>query len=311
MKMKELYTLACILYITGCSKPSTDEIEIVKNLFPVQFSVQLEKEVLPFPSLRSIPDNPIPEPVIPDAENPDKELEDLCTQIEYVVFQQGETSAPFKHKKYTTTDTDFGIVYDTLPKGRYQLCFLAHNSKATFQSGTILAFDSVPDVFYNSRMIEINPDEAINNDISLQRIVSRIEFCAIDTVPRNIGCFDMLIEDYPDKLNILTGKGIVNREKILISYPFASKEIGKKDMVHSFYTFIPAGDEKITTRLCATDKNNLPLREHSVSGIIPQINKVIRYSGRLYSKVDSDDTFQLTVSNNGEWAGTEENDLPD
>lgn len=309
MKTKELYTLACILCFICCSRPSVDEVEIVKNLYPVQFSVQLEKEELPFS--RSIPNDPPSEPTLPGSENQDKELEDLCTQIEYVVFQEGETPSLLKHRKYTTTDTDFGIVYDTLPKGRYQVCFLGHNSKKTSLSGNTLSFDTVPDSFYNTQLIEINPDQQINNDISLQRIVSRIEFRATDVVPPNIGHFDMLIDNYPNKLNLLTGKGVIHTEKVLLSHLFSPKETGTEKISHFFHTFIPSNNETITVHLSAIDMNDLPLRERSVPGITPQMNKVIRYSGRLYSKTNSDDTFQLSVSGNGEWGGTEEEELPD
>lgn len=311
MKMKDLYTFACILCLIGCSKPSAHEIEHAKNFYPVQFSVQLEREELPFSSTRSIPDNTVPEPTLPGTGNQDKELEDLCKQIEYMVFLEGETPSLLKHKKYTTADSDFGIVYDTLPKGRYQICFLGHNSKKTSLSGNILSFDTVPDSFYNTQLIEINPDKTINNDISLQRIVSRIEFCATDVVPPNLGRFDMLIGNYPDKLNLLTGKGVVNTANILISNPFPFKKAGSEKTVHSFYTFIPADNKTITVGLSAFDLNNLPLRERTLSGITPKINKVLRYSGQLYSQSGSDDTFQLSVSGNGEWGGTEEEELPD
>ena len=61
MKKKELCAVACLFWLAGCSDPASDEIEIVKNLFPVQFSVQLQKEVLPFYSTRSMPPNTVPE----------------------------------------------------------------------------------------------------------------------------------------------------------------------------------------------------------------------------------------------------------
>ena len=84
MKKKELCAVACLFWLAGCSDPASDEIEIVKNLFPVQFSVQLQKEVLPFYSTRSMPPNTVPEPTVPDGDNPDKELKELCSAIEYL-----------------------------------------------------------------------------------------------------------------------------------------------------------------------------------------------------------------------------------
>ena len=90
MKKKELCAVACLFWLAGCSDPASDEIEIVKNLFPVQFSVQLQKEVLPFSSTRSMPPNTVPEPTVPDGDNPDKELKELCSAIEYLVYKDGE-----------------------------------------------------------------------------------------------------------------------------------------------------------------------------------------------------------------------------
>ena len=114
MKKKELCAVACLFWLAGCNDPASDEVEIVKNLFPVQFSVQLQKEVLPFPSTRSMPSNAFPEPIVPDKENPDKELKDFCSTIEYLVYDKNDLEEPVKHHIYNVeTDNDFSIVYDT------------------------------------------------------------------------------------------------------------------------------------------------------------------------------------------------------
>ena len=83
MKREVLYALACVLYLTGCSNnPSLEEVvNPEKEIYPVQFSIQMEKEVVSFPATRSMPDNTIPEPSVSKAEG-DKELKELCTTIE-------------------------------------------------------------------------------------------------------------------------------------------------------------------------------------------------------------------------------------
>lgn len=92
MKKKDLYALACIFWFAGCSSPASDEIEIVQNLFPVQFSVQLQKEVLPFSPTRSMPPNTVPEPVVPGEDNSEKELSDLMFTYRICSIQTGESS---------------------------------------------------------------------------------------------------------------------------------------------------------------------------------------------------------------------------
>lgn len=111
MKKKELCAVACLFWLAGCSDPASDEFEIVKNLFPVQFSVQLQKEVLPFSSTRSMPPNTVPEPTVPDGDNPDKELKELCSAIEYLVYKDGDQPELVKHRTYhADAEPDFGIV---------------------------------------------------------------------------------------------------------------------------------------------------------------------------------------------------------
>lgn len=311
MKMKELYSLACILCFMSCSKPTSGEIEIVKNLYPVQFSLELQKEELPFPSVKSMPDNPIPEPSVPGSGTDDKDINDLCSRIEYIIYQSGESPSLIKHKIYTPDDTDFGIIYDTLPKGNYLVCFLGHNSRTSSLTGTTLAFDTVSDTFFNLLLLEVKPEETINNDINLQRIVSRIEFCATDKAPENLDRMEMQISNYPNRLNLLSGKGLINSSMIQITHSLLPSEIGKENICHSFYTFIPTENQTLQVNLKAIEKKGRLLMERNIPGIAPFANKIIRYTGRLYSQADFDDTFQLSVTGNGEWNGTIEEELPD
>lgn len=311
MKKKDLYALACALCFAGCNHPSADEVEIVKKVYPLQFSIQLEKEELPFPSTRSMPPNTIPEPTVPGQDHTDKELNDLCSGIEYMVFGQAENPALIKHRRFTPDMEDFGIIYDTLPPGNYLISFLAHQSATTTISGSTMTFDEVTDSFHCSQPVAVRADSNIPEDIILQRIVSRIEFCATDTVPAAIKQFDIGISNYAGKLNLLTGKGIIKDSEQTISHLFTPTETGKKEMCHTFFTFISAGNEKMSAHLSAIGMNNQLLRERIVPDIIPQANKIIRYTGRLYSKPSSDETFWLTVLGNGKWETTEEKELTD
>lgn len=315
MKKKELCAVACLFWLAGCSDPASDEIEIVKNLFPVQFSVQLQKEVLPFSSTRSMPPNTVPEPTVPDGNNPDKELKELCSAIEYLVYKKGDQLELVKHRTYhANTEPDFGIVYDTLPAGNYQIYLLAHQSqKATF-SENAFSFDELSDSFYNGQELQLKEGDETNVDINLQRIVSRIEFKAADKIPEDIVRFEQAVSNHPDRLDILTGKGIVSSGPNDFSYEFKTEEKGQSGKIHSFYSFIPTGDEKISVTLTATGPDNQILRKRTVADIIPIANKIIRYTGILYTPPKPDETentFNLIIGNNGEWDEPEENELPE
>lgn len=315
MKKKELCAVACLFWLAGCNDPASDEVEIVKNLFPVQFSVQLQKEVLPFPSTRSMPSNAFPEPIVPDKENPDKELKDFCSTIEYLVYDKNDLEEPVKHHIYNVeTDNDFSIVYDTLPAGNYQVYFLAHQSeKSSFVKNTF-SFDKLSDTFYGTKVFNVEKTEETNMDIDLERIVSRIEFKAIDPVPDVIKQFDISVKNYPAKLNILTKEGLASSEEQSFTYLFKSEDKGQTGKTHSFYTFVASGSKRISATLTSTDIDGQVMRCRTVTDILPIANKVIRYTGILYTPPkpdDSENTFNLTIGNNGEWSEPVENELPE
>ena len=242
-------------------------------------------------------------------------MHEICSTIEYVVFKNEDTPALIKHKQFTYNptdlDADFSCIYDSLPQGDYKFYFLAHNSKNAVLSGSTFSFDSISDTFYEMISLNIDVAEITNKDVSLQRIVSRIEFMATDSVSDILKQFDMEIDGISNQLDIATGQGIKIPDKQILSYTFKNNEIGEVNKVHSFYTFIPPTDNKIAVRLSAIAKNDEPIRERQIDNIIPEKNKIIRYKGRLYSRSESDDTFQISIYNNGKWEETTDIELPD
>lgn len=320
MKKKDLYALACIFCLAGCSDPASDELEIVQNLYPVQFSVQLQKEILPFPPTRSMPPNTVTEPTVnndsgkdPDKENSEKELSEICSVIDYLLFNDNDLSVPIRKERYDAdTEEDFGIVYDQLPTGNYKGYFMAHQSKEATIEGNVFSAGEVPEVFYQSISFTVGNEESANIDITLQRIVSRIEFKASDAVPDEAKQFDLSIDNYPNQFDILEGKGVISNTSHNISHTFTSEEKLKKGTVHSFYTFIPPGNEKIAVTLTTTDNSSNILRTRTVANISPIANKIIRYTGILYTPPKPDETgntYHLEIENNGKWRDTIEKEL--
>lgn len=314
---KIVFTMLCgILCLTSCSHSSESEEAIYQQkVHPIQFNVALEKEVFSFPATRSIPGLNIPEPILSKSDGESKELKDLCSTIEYMVYTQGENPTLVKHRQFvfdqTNLDADFGIVYDSLPKGSYQFCFLAHNSHTATLSGTTFTFDDVSDSFYKILPLNIEVAEVVNKDITLERIVSRIEFMATDTVPKVLKAFNIEAGGVSKQLNILNGNGLASAENHNISHQFTAEEIGKSNTIHSFYTFLTADNNKLNAKLSAMDKSDNLIRERIVSNIIPERNKIIRYKGRLYSRSESDNTFQISIFDNGKWSQEVEETLPD
>lgn len=312
MKARNACILFCLFCLSGC-KSNDDTVLSTKEKYPVKFSLQLNSETLPFPETKGIPPFDMPEPALRGDDNSTtKNVCDLCCTIEYIVIDENADDPLVRHRLFTKDETDFGMVYDSLPPGNYKVALLAYGTCNTTLSGSTLQFDKVADTFYSMVNLDVVPAEEIIQDITLYRIVSKIEFVATDAVPENTKSFTIDVDDYPDRLNLFTGKGVSATENpVSFLHTFAPEEIGQEATKHSFFTFVPSEDRKLNVELTAIDHEETVLRHREVKEITPIANRIIRYTGRLYTPSPSDDTFVITIFNNGEWAGTDEKELED
>lgn len=308
MKKKVFYAAACLSLLTACNNSDLEQIEPTERLYPVRFSVQLDKEILPFSSTRSMPETDVTEPTA------EPELGDLCSVIEYIVYDSDdETSTPVKRRTYNTDAEDFGIVYDTLPEGNYRVCFLAHQAEDATFADNVFSFDEMTDTFYDTASFTIGEDDdEISSDITLERIVCRIEFRASDAVPEGIKRFDISVTNHASKLSILSGEGVASTEEKKFSYDFVDTDTNETGKTHSFLTFTPPADTKLSAVISSVGADEEVLRSWTVSGIAPISDKVIRYTGTLYTPPgpnEAENTFSLSIGSGGKWSAEEEIEL--
>ena len=319
MKKKEIAAIACLLCFCCCNRtekemPSPD---LQEKLSPIQFTIDLQKEVLPFPVTKSIPELNIPEPIPqnPDSEEdpaiPDIDPDNLYNRIDYIVYKSGVPDILVKHKQFTPQDPDFTIIYDSLPSGNYHICFLAHSDKDISVSGQTALFNKVSDTFHLFLTQEVQAGERIIKDIILQRIVGKIEFIPTDTVPKDLKSFTINVSNYQNKIDLTSGNGISQNTPYTQTDTFNDSDAGKTKITHSFFTFIPAPEFMLKVHLSAQNQINEVTREREVNDIQPLINHIIRYTGILYTPKESDDTFTLDILNNGKWDSPIDKDLKD
>lgn len=318
MKKKELVAIACLFCFCSCrSEREIPTPDRQANLFPIQFTIDLQKEELPFPETKSIPGLDIPEPIPQNPDNeedpstPDIDPDNLYDRIDYIVYQNGEPDILVKHKQFTPQDPDFTIIYDSLPSGNYHICFLAHSSKDISVSGQTALFGKVSDTFHYFLAQEIQAGERIIKDVTLQRIVSKIEFRSTDAVPKDLKSFTIDVSNYQNKIDLTTGKGISQDISYTQTDTFEDSDIGQTKHSHSFLTFVPAKEHTLNVHLAAKNQIDEITREREENDILPFINRVIRYTGILYTPKVSDDTFTLDVLNDGKWDSTIDNELKD
>ena len=297
--MKKEWFTACLIVL--CSAGCTESMEERTTEIPVplNFNTELQKEIADFKRTRAVSGDLDPT----GSDNPETH-----TDLAYFVFPETGDKA-LKYRQYKHTDEDFGIIYDTLAVGTYRIAFLAHSSpKLTFTQSGQAYFNKISDSFYTMKTITVATGKESRHDVTLDRIVGRIEFKATDEVPANMKQFDMEIINYTTGINVLTGKGIVSSEAYKLSYLFPEEDKGKDNTSFSFYTFIPGTAQTTGVTIKAVNNDESVNRAHTIE-VTPIANKTIRYTGKLYTFSEANDRFEIAV--NSQWEAPEENILSD
>jgi len=246
----------------------------------------------------------IPEPQTKQSGD-DQEITDLCTKIEYIVYEADNSNTIFKQNSFKLgVDDDFGIIYDALPEGDYTIAIVAHSSEDASVEKQIMSFNKISDTFHKTCEINISGTDPVNTTITLQRVVSKIQFKSTEAVPDNQKNFSIEVDDFPGKLDLLTGHGRTSEELYHYSHSFTSTEKGKESTTHDFLCFDPADNATMEAALTSINTSDDITCTWDVT-IDPKANQMICYSGRLYSfDANNDNTFQLEIENGGNWGET-------
>lgn len=304
MKKKSIQALALIACLISCSPAETESIRPEETLYPVQFTLQLNTEILPFTKTKSMPSLPLSEPkVIPP-----------YNQIEYVVYKNDpETGLTFIKSQSLTpenSEDDFGIIYDKLSTGNYRIIFITHSSATAALSDGKLSFDEISDTFWCVCDYEISGSSNTNETPTLSRIIGKIEFVSTDAIPTEMTSFTLQIQPYLLTLDIFSGKGISSVESHTIRKETTAEEVGQPRNIQ-FYTLIPENNAGLNLLLTSNNTAGETLRQREITDVIPLANQTIRYTGLLYTAPKDGDSFELTIENEGSWDTTTDHPLPD
>ena len=279
---------------------------------PVKFQLDLAKEVLPFPQTKAMPSLDIGEPISKaeeeggtsptDPTTPDIATNEYYQYLEYIVYAEDATT-PLKRSRFDVQDEETaGItasVVDSLLPGSYHFCFLAHSDpQVTFNEQTA-TFTKVGDTFHLYESMDIDEGAEVIETFKLKRIVSRIEFVSTDQVAENLASLQIKVDNYPYAIDLTTGIGRSSNSRYTQTDIFTEEQRGKASQTHSFFSFQLAAGEQLAIELTATDRNGNTTRVRENITSSPEWNRIIRYTGVLYTPKVSEDNFQIEIDK--EW----------
>ncbi len=301
MKKKTIWAFAGLIGFLSCQPSDTVPPPEEANTIPLHFVLRLNEEVLPF-STKGMPPFDLPEPVplksTPEPEADEKEVGDVCRVIEYIVYDNGQPADTLRHRRFLRGEDDYGIVYDSLPEGRYTIAFLAHSSTHTEVTDQVMQFDEVTDTFWKKTNLQVARGAEISQSVILERIVSRIEFTTKETVPENLKNFHLTSAPQYNRVDVLTGTGLAAGTPYVLSHLFTEEEQGAANLSFGFLSFVPGtGDPLLSITLVAEDTAGADRYRQTVPSVKPLANRLVRYTGYLFTPPASGDTFHLSIGN--------------
>jgi hypothetical protein len=300
------FILACFLF-TACSDsdglmPAVNDLTPAAaeepELVPVTFNVSFSKEVIPLRSSGS---------------------DDFMVKyLDYFAYPaSGET---FFNGNTITIDSD-GSFEDELPTGSYTFIFIGHNggnasvikevgdAPDLLKPNGIYAYQlqvleedgHVADQFYQKRVCNIRNGHENNVEVTLDRIVGKVEIVLDEVIPGNITDItlsvpfyhnkyyffhEILIQDKGGQWLPINGPGIGDFYKRVIPIPEEYKS--KKGFTISFLSY------EITAPYITITLNGKAIP------VVVQKNKTMRYTGKLFEVADTPAPFTLTIEDDWE-----------
>lgn len=289
-----------------------DPTTLTAQRIPVKFQIDLAQEILPFPTTKVMPTLNISDPISKSEEEgetsptnpttPDIATDEYYQYLEYIVYKD-DSDVPLKRSTFSLQDEETnGInasVVDSLLPGSYHFCFLAHSDpQVTFNEQTA-TFRKVGDTFHLYESMDIDEGAEVIEIFKLKRIVSRIEFVSTDQVAENLASLQIKVDNYPYAIDLTTGIGRSSNSRYTQTDIFTEEQRGKASQTHSFFSFQLAEGEQLAIELTATDRNGNTTRVREDITSSPEWNRIIRYTGVLYTPKVSEDNFQIDIEN--EW----------
>ena len=223
---------------------------------------------------------------------------DVCTRLNFAIYDMDGTR--LKLISQQSSAADFGSASFQLAEGTYQLVVVDHSSSGnpTMTDHTCIKFTNsqgYTDTYLCYGEVTIG-EEAVNLQVSLDRIVSLCRFVITDDIPADVKKLRFYYTGGSGAFDATTGLGCV-----------ASKQDIKFDVTgnqkqYDLYTFLHDTEGTIHLTVTALDATGNELYNRSFD-VPMQQNHITWLSGDYFTGSGSSTTTITGVTVNTDWAG--------
>ena len=268
MKFKSLFTLASLLLLISCEQGASD---FATPTTPVQVTVA---------------DFSIAQGNFTDVNAAQSIADYSGVKAITLAFYTTSGTEVFKQTQLradATTYTTFGTFSCSLPYGDYTLAVIGYGSTTAISltSPTVAGYtdDKCRDTFVATQAVSVNNSTAINLNIVLSRIVSRLEMRSTDALPENVKKVNISFSKAGRDFNPTTGlaisdNGFTNSIDI-------NSTVGNTCMVYS-YLFLATDEETLDVSFTVLDANNQVILSKTIADVPFKRNRITTLSGQMF-----------------------------
>ena len=207
-------------------------------------------------------------------------------------------------KHQTSDDADFGSPTITANYGEHHFHFVASRGSEPTQNGTTIMWEKPSDTFWQNVILNVEPQTANSQAVSLQRVASRLRITITDEIPSTLSSLVVTPSHWYCGIDYTTGEAVDDRQTartIIVPSSYAGTT---GQLTASFFSISPSEAWTTDITLTAKASDNSTLSQISISDVPMQRNHITSYSGALFAagrsiSVEADDSWGDDIS--GMW----------
>lgn len=222
----------------------------------------------------------------------------VCTRLNFAIYDIDDSRV--KQVSQTSDQTNFGAASFQLEEGTYQLVVVGHsaNGNPTMTNPAKIQFTNATgytDTFLYYDEVTIG-EEAVNLQVSLDRIVALCRFVVTDDIPADVRKMQFYYTGGSGAFNAATGLGsVASKQTVTVDVTGGQKQF-------DLYTFLHELSDNIALKVTALDASGNVLFEREFDVPMEQ-NHITWLSGEFFNGSGSSSTTITGVTVNTDWAG--------
>jgi hypothetical protein len=185
------------------------------------------------------------------------------------------------------SDSDFGAPMMRLRTGKHQICFVASRGTgaAIYTEAHTIAWERPSDTFHKSITIDVQPSSAAQQQVTLERVATRLRLTLTDEVPADAASVTVAPERWYTALDYLSGEPSAAVTDYTSTVALPESVRGTTGVQISIYGLSSATQWTTDVALTSTNADGTLIGQGTIKSAPMRRNIITNCTGPLFSSV--------------------------